>query len=912
MKQTLIFTMVICFGLSCLLFSQSRETGAILGRVVDDQGNPLPGAAVSLTGESLMGSREYIADAHGAFRFPALPPGEYALKAEMAGFKTVVQKDIRLATTVSLTIDLVMELAAVAEEVTVRAKSPTVDIKSTETASVTLPNEMLRNIPYSQTSWDIVDLAPGVKDGVAHGASAETGIAWSVDGVNVSDPEAGAAWVLLDHNIIGEAKVMGAGLPAEYGNFTGAVFNLVTKSGGNIFSGHFESDFKGQEKDKPSKFWQAQNTGAYVHDFPELTSPRERMLDISGHLGGPVKRDKLWFYAGAQWAEVWSYPTGFPLPADILQPRGFAKLTSQLSSSLSLIGWLEFDIFNIENSGGNAYTSPEATATNQSPEIVANLSLTKILSPNTFFDLKGAFFGGYVKRVPKAGMEAVSRREITNGYYKTGSFGIFYRADRSRLQFNASLTHYAEDFIRGSHDFKFGVEVERSSSRNRAGYTGANHIVYWDYQGMNYVAYQYEGYDTKTGYTRLEGFVQDSWQVIPRLNINAGLRLSQNWGTVKDTDGAVYKTTRLAPRLGFVFDIFGDKKTILKAHYGQFTEAMLTAYHDRLNPASAYHDLISLYWDGMQWVEFDRLIHEELYKFDPKIRHPYVNQITVGLERELFKDASFSISYIYREWKNIISYYDRKSDYSQISLFVPELGRTYEIYERISGSAHEYILANIKQGDPWVLGKPYRKYWGVELLFNKRFSNRWQLLASYVYSKAWGTMDNTFASDIGYNWGAGLFPSDPNFWLNADGRSTYDPTHVVKVQGTYVIPWADVSMSFYFRAISGYPWTTRCRTERLAQGLVTFFAEPRGSHGYDMQKILDVRLEKIFTLGGKYRLGLIADVFNVFNANTITSWGTLVNSDYFLTPETNPSADGHAIQSILTPRQARLGIRFIF
>lgn len=275
---------------------------------------------------------------------------------------------------------------------------------------------------------------------------------------------------------------------------------------------------------------------------------------------------------------------------------------------------------------------------------MANFSLTKILSPNSFFEFKGALFWGYVKMDPKAGLEAASHREITNGDFMTGSWGRFLHTDRNRLQFNASLTHYTDDFIKGSHDLMFGVEVERSNVRNRFGYTGTNHIVYWDYAGMNFVAYQYEGYDTKTGYTRLEGFGQDSWQITPRLNINAGLRFSQNWGTVQDTAGDVYKTTRPAPRLGFILDIFSDKKTILKAHYGQFTEAVMTVYHDRLDPASACHDLISLYWDGVQWVEFDRLVHEEHYKFDPNIRHPDVNQITVGLERELFKDASCSTS----------------------------------------------------------------------------------------------------------------------------------------------------------------------------------------------------------------------------------------------------------------------------
>ncbi len=79
-----------------------------------------------------------------------------------------------------------------------------------------------------------------------------------------------------------------------------------------------------------------------------------------------------------------------------------------------------------------------------------------------------------------------------------------------------------------------------------------------------------------------------------------------------------------------------------------------------------------------------------------------------------------------------------------------------------------------------------------------------------------------------------------------------------------------------------------------------------------MQKILDVRLEKIFKFGDKYRLGLIADVFNVFNADTVTYWGTLLGSDYFLDPETYPSTAGHALYGIVNPRQARLGVRLLF
>jgi hypothetical protein len=173
-------------------------------------------------------------------------------------------------------------------------------------------------------------------------------------------------------------------------------------------------------------------------------------------------------------------------------------------------------------------------------------------------------------------------------------------------------------------------------------------------------------------------------------------------------------------------------------------------------------------------------------------------------------------------------------------------------------------------------------------------------------------VDNQWIGDIGYSQHDSMAPADPNYWTNAYGNSTYDPTHMIKLQGTYMVPWAEVALNFYFRGISGDTWTTRYISPLLAQGRVTIFAEPRGSHHHDMQKLLDVRLEKIFTIGNKYRLGLIADVFNVLNTDAITNWGTLLDNDYFLEPGAYPSTGGHVLYGIVNPRQARLGIRLIF
>jgi hypothetical protein len=906
MKIKLTLPLLILFlFLAPIVFSQSRETGAIVGTVHDQQGNPLPGVTVTLSSPNLMGIRIFSTERDGSYRFPALPPGDYTVKAELQGFTTVIRENIRLTTTTRLTADVTLKQAVVEEEVTVIAQSPTVDIKSTETASITLSNEVLRNIPYSQFTADIVNLAPGINNDVAFGASEGTGIAYTMDGVDVADPDAGTAWVFLDHNIIEEAKVMGVGLPAEYGNFTGVIFNLITKSGGNQVSGHFEFDFQG----KKEGFFRAPNNGAYSEDFPGLTSPVSGLVDVNAHLGGPFKKDKVWFYFGFQYYRSQDFPTGFPEAIDYKQPRFFGKLTSQVSPVTNMTVSLEVDRYNGVNREGSATVSPEATLNQLSPEVVGNFSLTQIISSKTFFDLKGAYFWGYYHLDPKAGYDIPGRFDL--GYnMRLDSAGWFGYFDRNRLQVNASLTHYAEDFITGSHDFKFGVEVEHSFVRNRAGYTGPNNTYYFDYYGEPYLAYQYVGYDLNSHYTRLEAFAQDSWQVTPRININAGVRLSQNWGTVKDVEGAVYNTSRLAPRIGLTFDLFGDKSTVLKAHYGQFTEGMFASIFDRLNPSSAFSDYVGYYWDN-QWVEFARTVPENLYQMAANIKHPYMNQYMVGIERELFKDASFGITYINREWKDIIGRYDLKADYEPYNVSVPDLEETYTIYQRTSDTVdtHEYIIDNIKKGQPYITADPYRKYWGLEFLFNKRFSNKWQLLLSYIYSQATGTMDNGPADDIGYNDRDNLNTGDPNFWINADGHSTADPTHQIKVQGTYILP-LDISFNVYYRGITGNAWTTRFRTVRLNQGRVTFFVEPRGSYHYKMRNILDLRLEKIFTLAKKYRLGLVFDVFNVLNDDTITSWGTSIGYDWI--PGDYPSTQGHELYSLVDPRQARIGIRLIF
>jgi hypothetical protein len=523
LKNKIITLIALALLLAPVAFSQSRETGAIHGVVTDEQNSPLPGVNVTLSGVSLMGVRAAVTDALGEFRFPAVPPGEFQLKFELQGFGTLVREKIRVTTTTTLQFEVQLKPAAVSEEITVVAQSPTVDVKSTETASVTLSNEILRNMPTNQFTASIVNMAPGVNNNVAFGASASTGIAYSMDGVNVADPDAGSAWVFSDYNVIEEAKVMGIGLPAEYGNFTGVIFNLVTKSGGNVLSGHFEFNYQGYQDD--SAFWQANNNQAYAEDFPEMTSPSSKQLDANGHLGGPIVKDKLWFYLGAQFYRTMNRPTGFPEDVDYKQPRFFVKLTSQLTPSLNINMAFQTTKYEGTNRATSSTTSPETGIIQHSPDWLLSFSLTKILSAKTFFDIKTNYFEGIYYLDPEVGLDTYAHFNLDDNMLYDSAY-YYYYADRARFGTNASLTHYAEDFLAGSHEFKFGAEFERSMVRNRYGHPGTggplgDHIYYIDYFSYGYtgpyLAYQYAGYDKQTYYTRLEAFVQDNWQISKRV-----------------------------------------------------------------------------------------------------------------------------------------------------------------------------------------------------------------------------------------------------------------------------------------------------------------------------------------------------------------------------------------------------------
>ena len=888
----LIFTLsLVCSP----MFSQSKENGAIEGKVYSEE-QALPGVEINLSSPKLMGTRTTISNADGRYRFVALPYGEYAIEARLEGFTTVKKTGIKVAVGKTLTVDFSMALGKITESIEVSG-SALIDVKDSQTAVATLSKELIEHMPNSQTVAQLVNLAPGVDQDSAFGAH-DYGVQYQIDGVDVSDPGLGSAYVFIDYGVVEESQIMGIGAPAEYGGYTGIVFNTITKTGSNQLKGMFDSYI--QLKD-----WNASNS-----PNPDLAPPA--MGYYNGHfsLGGPFIKDKLWFFTAAQYLQRRRDVAGYPLTSVYDQPRLFFKLTWQPNQNNRFNVFLHGDIYNGNNRAASAYTTTDAVRDQKSPEFAFNGSYLHVFSDTTFFEAKFAGFLSYYKLIPHSGYDTPGHFDAVTRM-RTVNWPAYYHSYRTHIQVNTSLSHHADDFIVGSHDFKFGIETDINPNKDEWGYAGGRY--YYDYNGENYYMYTYgDGYSTPSTGIRISGFVQDSWEVTDRLKINAGVRLDYFRGKLEAPMGTVFKPKlAIGPRIGLTFDLFGDHSTAFKIHYGKYVENLVTAKFITLAPKPDVEGYLwgPIYNDwyggnyGDEWVfSWSENYGATTTSVDPDISMPYMHQFTVGIEREVMKDLSVGINYIYRLNTNLIDRVLTNGTFEPVIFIDDETGREYTVYSQTNEDENQYLITNPKKGDYGVVNvKPYRKYSGIEFLVNKKFSNNWTLMASYVYSKSTGTMDNWW-NGIGAN---GSFNSsmfrDPNPQINSEGHLTIDPTHMVKVQGSIALPW-HVNLGFYFSFITGNTYNRLLYvSEEISQRGKIFLADERGSaYRYPDQTNLDLRLQKDFKLGDRLKIGIFADVFNVFNRGTVQEVITDAGSEF------------GEIVDIVYPRRFRLGLRVYF
>jgi hypothetical protein len=887
-----------------LSFSQ-RLTGTIRGTVRDSGGEILPGATVEIQSPDLIGGAQAdVSSASGVFLFSALPPGTYQVTVSLEGFQSLKREDIVVSVGKTVTLDVVLQQATVEETITVIGESPVIDVtKSGTTANYSL--DLLQNIPKSRFTYiDIMLWAPGVSANETQGEEWHSSLGSSyfsdsylVDGIDTSFDYNGTTWVWNNPDIYQEGEIISIGAPAEYGNFQGAVVNVVTKSGSNDFLGEFNTYIL------PSSF-----VGNNVPDA-EYPYSVDYQNDFSLELSGPLKKDVIWVYSNFQWKRsAYSQlgtPPEFPTKADY--KRGFLKMTMQLHKNHRLMVSYQHEVYDLPDVITPAQPY-DACAKEPGWYLVPNLMLTSVLSQNAIFELKVGGWFAHDEWVPMDGnLDDSAHYDGATGYYTNGIWG-WTKADASRIQANATLSYYADDFIKGNHDFKVGIQFNRGHYAGIYSYSGG--VAYYDYDGYPYYAYFQDPYNYGASVSRLGVFVDDSWAIGDRLTINLGMRFDHQSGSIMDVDEIdanrnptgntiegipnAISWSNWSPRVGFVFRLTSDAKTILRATYGHYYEGLYLASFFALSPSS---QPVRAYWYNWDTEEY-----ELSWIWDPRggravgedLKSSLCQQFSVGLSRELITDLALEITYVYKYSKDFLSWWNTSAEFEAVDYYDEFAGKTIQVWNQTTDPSDDFLT---------LINHPdyKQKYQGLFITLNKRLSNNWQMSSSFVYSKAKGVSSTGQLTQGNFS---GL--RDPNDLVNNtgyDGVLQSDRTYMFKLQGTYFLP-LDFSVSASYTAMSGKPIArTISIVDFLDQGAVDVLAEPRGSnYSLDSWNLLDLRVEKVFRYKERFRLRIAADIFNLFNEDTmIETLTTRGMSEDFMQPA-----------RIIPPRRIQLGIRFSF
>jgi hypothetical protein len=921
-------------------------TGSIAGVVKDEQGGALPGVTVTLAGRT--GARTTVTEADGSYRFAAVESGTYELRFELAGFQSRKEENVVMTISKQLTADVGLRVAGKTETIEVVGAAPVVDVSSTQSTN-SLSQDLLYNMPLVRFAPDLLNYAPGINSGSAFGGGSTaggggTGNALLIDGVDTRDPEGGTAWSFFNYNAVEEVQIQGLGAPAEYGAYTGAIVNTITKSGGNLFSGLFDVNYSRAS-------FASRNVSSAIAEVNPTLQPNitTNLLDWTAQVGGPLQQDKLFFFLSTQRYHLKLDPPGPRTLRDELSHRLNMKLTWQPTPNDNGIVHVEYDDYSVHGRPGfdSTIDTNFQTVAESAPEWVWNAQWRHLFGSKTFLEAKYLGWWGYYYLDPESPGARYYDATVSNyepqpeGTAFAGlpsSAGNFYYADRGRHEGHLALSHYAEAF--GHHDMKFGVQVERSRVRNRYGYpTGVNfYDLSSSYPVGQYYAYTY-GYDVSGRNHRESVYAQDSWKPSARLTVNGGLRLDRihGLGDSRNNVGEVYTSSSWAPRIGFAWDVSGDHSAVVKAHYGQYYEAAFFTLYERALPGR--QDFVGLCYDGESqepggppgFAECNRVPFSAIYKVDPNLKHPRVDEVTVGFEKAFGSDFRFALTGILRDNKNTVDAVLPDARFERVTISpdqdaVPVNSIDLFRWVNRTSSQENGLITNVdgwqyldSSGNTIATARAHRRYKGLMFVLSKRLTNRWQGQVSYVLSKTTGTADNR---------GFGAATGNSNFWktpntsvLNSDGFVGYDRRHEVKVFASYEVPVAEIGVNAYFSHLSGIPYNAVYRlnsADRKATGFASspssmrsILLEPLGSRRYDAQNILSLRLEKIFKLGAaKERLSVYADINNVFNSGTIDDRVTRTTGISLGSPSVTVPYEGAL--SVIDPRQITLGARWSF
>jgi hypothetical protein len=884
------------------------------------------------------------------------------------GFRTIEQGpiDVRLGQRVELTLTLAVGLEDAIEVVGAAA---TVDLSST-TVGTNMGVAELSQIPVSRRLTDILYLAPGVNSGGRVGqANASIGGAsglenhYAVDGVNITNTgfggvgsysgTFGSLGTAIPYDFMEQIQVKTGGVDAEFGESTGGMVNVITRSGTNSFRGAVFAYAQPDALEASRK--------PLVLDEGVVNTTGASNTDLGFVLGGPIRRDTLFFFVALNPAwerETLIAPEDFPLRelGEVPRDRRTLSYATKLSFQVTKAQRLEVSFFG-DPSRGEAGPQRASALLRVDTSAFSEVKYgghqqagrySWVIGPKWFLEASVARAANSVEETPAVDEWSVTDRRVSPSV-RSGGIGTYTKKNPgSNVQYSLKSSNAL-----GSHQLRYGALFEDISFDEYSFLTGPSFTlpdgrpsqsgasleirpdpVFGEIYRVTYA--QIAGAVRQTAQKYLTFFAQDTWKIGPKLTLRPGLRYEQQ----KISGTASYKFDgNWAPRLGVTFDPKGDGRSKIYAQWGRFFNKLpnntaarsLTAIPDvRL---ADYFDagLTQPVPNGVEAL--DTTVHFRTAsgsesQVEPGSKAGYQHELVVGAEREVGKGLNLGVRYTRRDVKRV---FEDIANAAMILYFDPNANVDSLVY----------FLGNPGDGFPATLDgigafeAPIRTYDALEITAEKRFAAKWSLLASYRWSRLHGTFEGYFLNDTGEANPSLLslydYPTNdatyteiggPQYGFGGDvrylgrlgaGPLPTDRPHQLKVFGNYAFDMGlNLGMGLFVG--SGRPLTPMAAIP--VYGIPGIPEQPRGAgietvDGFKKRTPANINLDLSASywrnLGGQRRIGFLVDAFNILNLNRVLDYNQNTELDLQL-----PNPDFGKIIAYQNPLRVRLGIRFEF